>query len=188
MLGQSYRFHKDTDYLPESGLNGTTSDIVGHFIVSPNPWFNVAYRTRLDHSSLGVRMIDATANFGTHKLSVSGGYLYTNTDPYVLYDTASNTGQITLNPPAAYFTTRREFTASANTNFGPWAFSAGTQRNLETGKFDMVSASAGWQNDCFGANLLFYKRFTSFNLDTGNTLVLLQFTFKTLGTVGFNAL
>ncbi len=188
MLGQSHRFHKDNNYLPESGLNGTTSDIVGHFIVAPTPWFNVAYRTRLDHSSLGIRMIDATANFGTHKLNISGGYLYTSTDPYVLYDTASSTGQITLNPPAAYFTERREFTASANTNIGPWSFSAGTQRNLQTGKFDNVSASAGWQNDCFGANLLFYKRFTSFNLDTGNTLVLLQFTFKTLGTVGFNAL
>jgi LPS-assembly protein len=133
-------------------------------------------------------MIDATGTFGTHTLNFTGGYLYTNTNPYVLYDTASSTGQITLNPPASYFTPRREFTVGMSTNFGPWSFSAGAQRNLQTGRFDNYSFNAGWQNNCFGANLIFYRRITSFNLDSGNTLVMLQFNFKTLGTVGFNAL
>jgi LPS-assembly protein len=188
LFGQSYRFHKDNDYLPESGLTDNVSDFVGHLIVAPAPWFNVTYRTRLDHTSFEARMIDATANFGTHVLHFSGGYLYTNTNPYVLYDSPSPTGQITLNPPSGYFTPRREFTASASTHIGPWSFSAGTERNLQTGMFDSANFSAGWQNDCFGANLIYDQRFTSFNLDPGNTVVLLQLTFKTLGTVGLNAL
>jgi LPS-assembly protein len=37
-------------------------------------------------------------------------------------------------------------------------------------------------------NLVFYERFTSFNLDAGSTTLLIQFTFKTLGNVGFSAL
>ena len=37
-------------------------------------------------------------------------------------------------------------------------------------------------------SLIYMQRFTSFNYDTGSTLVLLQLTFKTLGNVGFNAL
>ena len=186
LVGQSYRFHKDNDYLPGSGLNDNVSDIVGRFIVAPSPLFNLTYRTRLSHDDLGARMIDATANFGTPALNFSGGYLYTNTNPYVLY--ASTVPSPTLNPPDAYFTPRHEFTANMALNYGQWSFGAGTERNLQTGKFDSANFNAGWQNDCFGASLVYYERFTSFNLDNGNTTVLLQFTFKTLGNVGFSAL
>ena len=188
MIGQSYRFHKDNDYLPDSGLTDNVSDIVARATVAPTPWFNLTYRTRLSHDDLGARMIDATANLGTPRLNLSGGYLYTSTDPYVLYDTASATGQVTLNPPAGYFIPRKEITASLGTSYDGWSLAAGMQRNLQTGQFDTANFSAGWQNDCFGAHLIYVQRFTSFNLDTGNTLVLLQFTFKTLGNVGFNAL
>ena len=188
LIGQSYRLHKDNDYLPESGLTDNVSDIVARATIAPTPWFNIATRTRLNHGSLGVRMLDTTANFGTQTFKISGGYLYSNTDPYVLYDNASPTGQITTNPPAAYFIARREITAAVSTNIGPWSFSAGVQRNLQTGEFDTANFSGGWQNNCFGANLLFSKRFTSYNLNNGSTLVLLQLTFKTLGNVGFNTL
>jgi LPS-assembly protein len=187
LIGQSYRLHKDNVYLPGSGLTDNISDIVGRFVLAPTPLFNLTYRTRLSHSDLGARMIDATANFGNHVLYFSGGYLYSNTDPYVLYD-APSTISPTLAPPAGYFTPRHEFTANANTNFGPWSFGAGVERNLQTGQFDSASFSGGWQNDCFGANLIYNERFTSFNLDNGDTTVLIQFTFKTLGNVGFSAL
>ncbi|NNM56711.1 LPS-assembly protein LptD [Acidocella sp.] len=187
LIGQSYRVHKDNNYLPGSGLTGNVSDIVGHVIIAPVPHFNVTYRTRLSHRDLGARMIDTTANYTSHVFTASAGYLYTNTDPYVLYDSASIVSP-TLAPPAAYFTPRHEVTANFTANIGPWSLGAGSERNLQTGKFDAANFSAGWQNDCFGVNLVYYQRFTSFNLDKGNTTVLLQFTFKTLGNVGFSAL
>lgn len=188
IIGQSYRVHKDFDYLPGSGLTDNVSDIVARATVAPTPWFNLNYRTRLSHDDLGVRMLDATANFVTKPLSFSTGYLYSSTDPYLLYDSASTTGQVTLNPPAAYFIPRKEVTASVQANHNGWSASAGVQRDLQTGQFDQANFGVGWQNDCFGVNLTYYQRFTSYNLDSGNTLVLLQFTFKTLGNVGFNAL
>jgi LPS-assembly protein len=187
LIGQSYRLHKDNNYLPGSGLTDNVSDIVGHVIVAPVPHFNITYRTRLSHKDLGARMIDTTANYTSHVFSASAGYLYTNTDPYVLYDSASIVSP-TLAPPGAYFTPRHEVTANFTTNIGPWSLGAGTERNLQTGKFDSANFNAGWQNDCFGVSLVYYQRFTSFNLDKGNTIVLLQFTFKTLGNVGFSAL
>ncbi len=187
LIGQSYRFHKDNDYLPGSGLNDNVSDIVGHLILAPTPLFNITYRTRLSHQDLGARMIDATANFGNHTLNFSGGYLYSNTNPYVLYDSPSTISP-TLSPPRDYFTPRHEFTASVNSNIGPWTAGAGVERNLQTGQFDTASFDAGWQNNCFGVSLLYNERFTSFNLDNGDTTVLIQFTFKTLGNVGFSAL
>ncbi len=188
LVGQSYRFHKDYVYLPGSGLEDNVSDIVTRAVVAPTPWFNIAYRGRLSHSTLANQMTDLTANFGTNRLKLSGGYLYTNTNPYALYDNTTQGEVININPPAAYFVPRQEATLNLSTQIGAWNFSGGGQRNLKTGQFDEVNASAGWQNDCFGVNLIFYKRFTSFNLDNGSTLVLLQFNFKTLGTVGFNAL
>ncbi len=180
ILGQSYRFHKDNDYLPLSGLTDNVSDIVGRATIAPTPFFNVTYRTRLNHTDYGARMIDATASLGDERLMFTGGYLYTNTDPYVLYDQADI--------PAAYFTPRREFTANASTSFGPWSLAAGTERNLSTGKFDDATFNGSWQNECTVVSVIFYDRFTSFNLDNGSTTVLIQLTFKTLGNVGFNAL
>ena len=59
----------------------------------PRPGSTSIYRTRLAHTDLGARMVDTTANIGAHTLNVSGGYLYTSTDPYSLYDTPSPTGQ-----------------------------------------------------------------------------------------------
>jgi LPS-assembly protein len=188
ILGQSYRFHKDYDYLPASGLTDNVSDIVAATSLAPVPYFNIVYRTRLSHDDLGARMIDATANAGTSLLNIAVGYLYTNTDPYVLYNNASTTGSVTQNPPAGYFTPRHEVTAALATNFDGYSLSGGTQRNLQTGQFDSASFAAGWSNDCFGVTLNYFKRNTSFNLDNGSTTVLLQFTFKTLGSVGFNAL
>ncbi len=187
IIGQSYRFHKDNDYLPESGLNDNVSDIVGRVTLAPAPYFSLTYRTRLSHSDLGARLIDATATAGTHLLNITGGYLYANTNPYVLYQQPFNLA-IPSTLPAAYYVPRNEFTADASTNLGPWSFSAGTERNLKTGQFDSASFSAGWQNECAAVNLIYNERFTSFNLDNGNTTILIQFTFKTLGNVGFSAL
>ena len=187
LIGQSYRLHKDNDYLPESGLNDNISDIVARLTLAPKPWFNLTYRTRLNHRSLGARMIDTTASFGTHLLNFSGGYLYSNTNPYVLYQQPIQL-DIPSSFPAAYFVPRREFTANASTNIGAWSLAAGTERNLTTGQFDDASFSAGWQNECTAINIIYNERFTSFNLDNGNTTVLIQLTFKTLGNVGFSAL
>jgi LPS-assembly protein len=120
-------------------------------------------------------------------LNFSGGYLYANTNPYVLYNQPVQT-DIPATFPAAYFVARKEFTANAATSYGPWSLAAGTERNLVTGQFDSASFSAGWQNECLGISLIYDERFTSFNLDNGNTTVLIQLTFKTLGNVGFSAL
>jgi LPS-assembly protein len=180
MVGQSYRFHKDSVYLPESGLTDNVSDYVGRITVEPVPYFNLTYRTRLNHTDFNRQMIDTTATVGKPVLNFSGGYLYTNTNPYVLYDEPV--------PTAAYYTPRQEFTGAVATTYGAWSLTATTERNLKTGQFDDASFTAGWQNECTAINVLYFQRFTSFNLDQGSTTVLLQITFKTLGNVGFSAL
>ena len=188
LIGQSYRLHKDNVYLPASGLSGNMSDYVGHIEIAPASWLTASFRTRLDHRTLGPRMIDTVLTAGTKSLSVNGGYYYSSTDQYALYNLAPGLGGLTLNPPAAYFSTLREVSAGFQASYGQWSLSANMTRNLTTGNFDSAGASLGWANDCFGANLIYSQRFTSFNLDKGSTLVLFQLSFKTLGNLGFNAL
>lgn len=188
LAGQSYRFHKDAVYLPGSGLEDNVSDVVTRFVVAPVNWFNVSYRGRFSHHSLGNRMTDVTANITNSRFTLYGGYLYTSTNPYALYDNLNANSVLNLTLPSAYYRPRKEVEFGGTTHYGPWNFGAGMQRNLQSGKIDNVNASVGWENDCFGVTLNFYKRYTSFNLDNGSTLVLLQFNFKTLGSVGFNTL
>jgi LPS-assembly protein len=90
--------------------------------------------------------------------------------------------------PAAYFVARNEFTANIAGTYGAYTAGAGVERNIETGQFDSASFTAGWQNECAAVNLTYFQRFTSFNLDDGSTTVLVEITFKTLGTYGFSAL
>jgi LPS-assembly protein len=188
LFGQSYRLHKDSAYLPYSGLSDNISDYVGHIEIMPVDWLDASFRTRLNHGSFGPRMIDTSVSVGNKTLSVNGGYFYSSTDQYPLYDAAPGVGGVTINPPAAYFTRLQELTAGFATNYGPWSLSADMTRNLATGSFDSTDASFGWANDCFGASVIYSQRFTSYNLDKGSMLVLFQLSFKTLGNLGFNGL
>lgn len=182
IVGQSYAFHKSLLYPPGSGLNDNVSDIVARATVAPVSWFSLTYRTRLSHKDLGARLIDTYATFGNSALRFTGGYLYSNTNPYYLFTQAGE-------PPPAYFVPRREFTLGASTSLIPhWTFSGATQRNLATGTFDNAALSATWQNECTAVNISFYRTFTSFNYDHGNTTLLINITLKTLGNFGFSAI
>ncbi len=182
LIGQSYAFHKNNLYPSGVGLSQHASDVVARASVTPKPWLNLTYRTRLSHQDLGVRMIDATASFGTSRFRFTGGYLYSTTNPYYLYTQAGP-------PPAAYYTKRREITAGLNTTlWAGWSASGAVQRNLATGQFDNAALAATWQNECTAVNITFYRRFTAFNGDHGSTTLLLNITLKTLGNIGFNAL
>ena len=181
LVGQSYAFHKNALFPAGSGLNNHVSDIVARASVAPVRWLDFTYRTRLSHKDLGARLIDATMRIGGKALSVTPGYLYSNTNPYYFGTQASL--------PPAYFTPRKELTLSAATVINShWSLSAATARNIQTRQFDYAAFSATWQNECAAFSLNFYRRDTSYNNDHGSTTVLFNITLKTLGSFGFSAL
>ncbi|HUZ65414.1 MAG TPA: LPS assembly protein LptD [Acetobacteraceae bacterium] len=180
LIGQSYRLHKDTTFPVGSGLSDNVSDIVGHVSLSPTPWLDLTYRTRLDHKTFQQRFIDATASVGNNTLRVTGGYLYTATDPYFLYDSSP--------PPTSVNTPRNEIMLSATTHLGQWRLSGYTRRDLQSAQFVSAGLDAAYENECLVFEVKFDRRFTSLNGDHGATALLFQVTFKTLGTVGFGAL
>lgn len=186
-IGQSFRAEKDTSFPAWSGLRDPVSDIVARATFAPTRWLDLTYRTRLDHTTLQTRMADAVASVGVSKFHLNAGYIYTSYDPYTLYD-QSPAPPATPAAGSPFYSPRDEISLGATSRWGNYRFSAYARRNLTTNKMDSFSADAAWENECFIFDVMFYRRYTSINGDSGSTSLLFQFTFKTLGQIGYRAL
>ena len=140
---------------------------------------DITGRTRLDRRDLALRFADVQGSTGWDRFRVSAGYLYSDTNPYAYYDTAT--------VPASYFTPRNELTLSAAGNFGEYRFSGYARRDLHLNKMDSVGVRGTYENECFIFDVNLSRRYTSLNGDNGATYLLFQVTLKTVGQVGFNA-
>jgi LPS-assembly protein len=113
---------------------------------------------------------------------VFGGYIYSVYNPYNLYQ--SPTSYTT-----ALDTPRNEGTLGVSAKVGQfWRVSAFARRNLDTGEEVVNGMRAGYEDECFGFDVSLSRRYTSINNDNGATTLLFQFTFKTIGQFGFNAM
>jgi LPS-assembly protein len=183
LIGQSYRTYKDNLFPENTGLHDQVSDVVARATLSPTKWLDLTYRTRLDHNSFASRMIDTFATVGPPNFKVTAGYLYTVDNPYQLFDQP-------LPPPTTttFYTPRNEITFGTTASWGAYRLRVATQRNLQTNQFDTISADAIYEDECFIVDLKVYRRYTEFNGDSGSSAVLIQLTFKTVGTIGFRAM
>ncbi len=180
LVGESYNSHVDNSVYPvASGLNKRFSDIVTRTSFAPAPWFDLTGRTRLDSSRLTPRFVDAQASAGVPLFRVSGGYIYTATNPYFLFSQAT--------VPASYFMHRNEITLSASSQIGHYKLTGYARRDINLGKPTAIGLHGTYEDECFIFDLNLNKRYTSLNGDTGSTLVLFQVTFKTVGAVGYHA-
>jgi LPS-assembly protein len=75
LIGQSYRMQNNSNFTAGSGLSDKLSDVVGRFIVSPTPYFDLIYRYRLDKSDLRPRRHEAGFAGGPEKLRLSLNYI-----------------------------------------------------------------------------------------------------------------
>ena len=180
LIGQSYRTHKDDTFPIGSGLERKASDIVTRTTFTPAPWLDIIGRTRLDHSRLTPRFADVQGSVGAPIFRLSGGYIYTATNPYFLYDTAA--------VPASYYQHRNEITVSAASQFDKYKVSGYVRRDLQTSKLTSAGVHATYEDECFIFDASFNRRYTSLNGDTGSSLILFQITLKTVGQFGFHAL
>lgn len=183
LIGQSYRTNKDLSAPVGSGLRDEVSDVVARATFAPTSWLDLTYRTRLDHKNLATRMADALATISAPHFSVSGGYFYSTNDPYSQFTQPQP-------PPlsSGYYTPRNEITLAASTNWGNFRLNGWMRRDLQTAQMVAVGAGAAYEDECYILDLRYYRRYTTFNGDSGGTTVLVQMTFKTVGQFGFKAL
>jgi LPS-assembly protein len=179
-VGEAFRLRNDRSFAAGSGLENTASDIVSHLSVTPTAWLDVTSRQRFDRKSARLRFVDMLATVGTDALRVSGGYIYSATTPYALYDTSP--------PPSSVQLARNEVTLSASTHLGPWRLRGFGRRDMRVNKMTTLGAGASYEDECFIFDVSLYRRYTSINNDHGASTILFQITLKTVGELGFHAL
>lgn len=183
LIGQSYRTYKDNLFPQSSGLHNQVSDIVARGTFAPTKWLDLTYRTRLDAKTGATRMSDAIASIGTSRFRLSGGYTYSQFNSYSYYQQAAP-------PPAgsAYYSPRNEVSLAASSIWGKYRVSAFARRNLATNQMVSYGGDLVYEDECFILDLKLAHTNTTYLYETGATTLLLQFTFKTVGTFGYRAL
>jgi LPS-assembly protein len=183
LIGQSYRTTKDSLFPETSGLHDEVSDIVTRTSFAPTSWLDLTLRTRLDKASLNTHFADAVAQVGPSVFHVSGGYIYTNFNPYTYYDQAPP-------PPAgsAYYFPRNEVSFGLGSTIGNYRFNGYARRDVSANKMVAFGADAIYEDECFIFDFRVFRRYTSIDGDNGSTSVLFLITFKTIGQFGYRAL
>ena len=147
LVGQSYRTNKDNLFPEASGLHDQVSDIVARGTFAPTQWLDLTYRTRLDKSSLGDALRRCRSRpSGVDKFRVSGGYIYTNFNPYTFYD------QPRRRPPATqfYFPAQRGHPRGRRRKWGDYRFSATcAPRPGDQPDGRRSAADAIYEDECF---------------------------------------
>ncbi len=81
VVGQSYRFDDERDFLPEgTGLGNRTSDVVGRFDLKLRNFIRYTHRFRLDKDNLAVRRNEVDITIGGRQTYAQVGYLRLNRD------------------------------------------------------------------------------------------------------------
>ena len=181
LVGQSWRLARDPSFPAASGLRDTASDIVSRATVAPTTWLDLTSRQRFDRRSFQPRFIDALATVGDEHLRLTGGYIYTTTNPFLFYENAA-----ALTAPTK---PRNEGTAGISARLSDnWRMSAYARRDLRTAKGVSDGMRLTYEDECFIFDINLARRHTVINGDNGATLLLFQITFKTVGQFGFNTL
>ena len=183
LVGQAYRTNKENIFPQASGLHDQISDIVARATFTPAQWLDITYRTRLDKTTLATHFAEAIATAGVEKFRLSGGYIYTNYNPFNYYDQPAP-------PPSGngYYFPRNEVTVGVSSKWNAYRFDGYARRDLATNQMVSVGADAIYEDECFIFDLRLYRRYTSINGDNGSTTVLFLLTFKTIGQFGYRAL
>jgi LPS-assembly protein len=74
VVGQSYAFQQNTEFLPGSGLTNQLSDVVGRITLTPIQELNLIYRFRLSGEDLAMRVQELAAQLGPPKLNLRVSY------------------------------------------------------------------------------------------------------------------
>ena len=196
LIGASWQQHLDLNQVPQfQPMNGFDegahlSDVVGRASFTPDSWFDITARGRVDHRNGDIHFADVIASAGHPIFTLGGGFVYSIDDPYYLYLMNFNipANNKTTNPLYVdYITPREEVSLNASSHFGRWTVKGNARRDLETGQMVTAGGDISWENECVIADVSAFRRFTSINNDNGDTTVLFTIVLKTIGAIGVNS-
>ncbi len=177
LAGASYRIQNDGGpFYATSGLVNRASDYVARARLMPVTWLEFLGRGRFAQEDGAARFMDlsSTVSLGSGT-SLTGGYLYTPSVPY-------------LTPEQD----RNEIALGFNQRIGNWRFGAFARYDIEINRPVVITASAGYEDECFLFEARFLKRFaedpSTNSLYPASTVLLFRVGLKTIGDVGFRAI
>jgi LPS-assembly protein len=165
-LGQSYQFLRGDDERDGSGIDKDLTDLVGRVTISPGEYFDATYRFRFDADSGVMERQEVALKAGVPLLNVSVNYAQLNGNEE--------------------FNDREQVSTKLSTAFADyWSASLGTSYDIQDTEINSVSAGLGYNDECFGMNLLASYAPDGDNLVTsGKYAAFVNFTFKNLGSIG----
>jgi len=75
-LAQSYKFNKEESFTEAEGQKGDFTDYVGRIYASPNEYFDMNYRFKLDKEDYDLTYSELSSTFGPEILKAYIGYIY----------------------------------------------------------------------------------------------------------------
>lgn len=163
ILGQTFRLKPDPIFGPDSGQNGTTSDLVGRVSVKFLPYIDLTDRIDVDRANGTVRR---------HEIYLTGIY---NRSTLQLSYVQLPGEAVTLGLGA-----REEINAQADINFyRNWQAFGALRRDLLAGQMLDTELGLGYEDECLGVSIAYRRKFTTDRDLPPSTSIILRFNLKT---------
>lgn len=163
LVGESFRLKPDPIFAADSGLDGTSSDIVGRFSIKFPPYLDLTHRIDFDQDTGTVQRNEVylTGTYGRSSAQIS----YVQLAP----------SAVTLG-----LNSREEVNAQFDVNlFKYWQVFAALQRDLIAGEMINTEYGFGYEDDCLAIALAYRRKYTSQPSLPPSTAVLLRIGLKT---------
>lgn len=82
LIAQSYEFDKDESFATDDGQDGNLTDYVGRIYASPNEYFDLNYRFKLDKENLETTYSELSTQMGPQILKLYLSYIFFQEDRY----------------------------------------------------------------------------------------------------------
>jgi len=163
-VGRSFRLEDATEFSEGSGLREASSDWVGSWAASYDPYVTVRQRLRVRDDG-SVTRNNASLTFRLGPVSLRGEYVFLDEDPTI--DATED---------------REEVFGSARLRFNDnWSVNSFVRRDLEEDEFVNLGAGARFQNECCAISLFIQRRFTDRENVPSDTSIGLRVELFTLG-------
>jgi len=165
-LGQTYRLNDDDTFLGNSGVDGQVSDYVGRVMIRPKLPIEAIYRFHLDKNNLEFKRNSVFLGAGPPALRLNLNYDF--------FDVSSGSGTLP---------DREEISFHASSQLSDaWSVRAAVTHDLINKFTSSQSFGLTYTCDCFTFDISYNRSFVRDREIKPTDTVLLQLTFKNLGT------
>ncbi len=165
LLGQSFRTNDNTSLAPSSGLSNRSSDYVGGVSVAPSNDLLLTYRFRIDDERYKIRRNEVNLMGRTDRVSAQFGYAYFAADPSI-----------------ALVAREEVFLGGVLKLDEYWRLFGRTRHDIANDRAIANRIGFGYEDECFDFSVAFNQSFIRDRDIEPESSVILQITFKTLGT------